>query len=360
MNRIIILIPLAVVLFPGHAAANIGVSISPTSWNLGTFGANYYVQSPAITVTNTGNCYEVITATGNNSIPTGGDDAWTLTSGTPGNKTFKLTIYNPTSGWQTLSVADFTLVTWLLDATSTTTYVRFYGPSTCATNCNNQQTIQVVFKASAESGYTYNQAGDFYWKNIASIPAPASSWWTSPYESVLPTAYWTAMPAATSKGWVMHDYTVSRTFSGWGWYVGVGNCTPQATSGVGNCPLCGAALASKAPGSCGSGGSITAVAATQNSKILSVYYVADLAIDSNLGTTAYSWHNFTYSLSDTASLLYSYNTGDTAGFVYCTACSIGSTIGGAWGGKVASPYSTGKAATSNTNASNIAEIVILN
>jgi len=254
---------------PAHA--NIGVSISPTSWNLGSFGANYYVQSASITVTNTGTCYEVIQASGSNS------ENWTLVSGTPAADQFKLTVYNPTSGWQNLTTTPGTLSSWLLDGASTATYVRFYGPPGVS-GSPPAQTILVVFRAAAASGYTYNAAGDFYYRNVGWTSTFPSATWAGQREAMLPpagAAFITGLvnpPAA----WVAVSQTGSgdpgnQIFSttGWGYY----RTTPgNAGSAAGvYCPLCGRELSNYAwtlQSSNGQNSMPEYISASQNSEII--------------------------------------------------------------------------------------------
>jgi hypothetical protein len=214
MKRIIGGVLAMVCVLAVHAAADIGVTISPASWALGTFGPSYYVQLPSITVTNNGTCYQTLKIKGSNSAD------WNLVTGNPNTDQYKLTRYdNPTAQWLPLTLTTTTLISWFAMNASTTTALRFYGPSAIA-ETPTQETMQVMFQAVAETGYNYNQGGDFYWVDTTAgvDPAtPGSSWGTAPYNSYIPTQDWSYMTTAGSTlGWMPASLNLSMTY-GKGW-----------------------------------------------------------------------------------------------------------------------------------------------
>jgi hypothetical protein len=204
MKKIILGVAAMVCLFAVHAAADIGITVSPASWAIGTVGASYYVQSPSsFAVTNNGTCYETLKINVANSA------SWHLVTAAPGQDQFKLTRYdNPTGQWLDLYNTTTTLITWFAINASTTMPLRFYGPASIA-ETPAQQTINVIFSAVAESGFSYNQAGDFYWSDYAVTthgsdqPTPDNSFLgTSTYWSYLPTQDWSYMTPSSSNGWL--------------------------------------------------------------------------------------------------------------------------------------------------------------
>jgi len=259
MNRIILSVTALVGLFAVPAVADIGVSVSPTTWALGTFGPSYYIQSASYTVTNNGTCFEQLKIYASNSAN------WALTTGVPGQDQFKLTRYdNPTSQWLNVHTTTDTLITWFGVNTSTSFPLRFYGPATLANGeTPTQQTILLMLQATAEAGFTYNAGGDFYWQDVGpagcsgvDCTSPQASWSSMPSNNYLPSQDWSYMPASASNGWLPANTSITAaslysfsfnnpTFNpmggSWGWLLSssIGSLTPTmpyyTTS---QCPAC--------------------------------------------------------------------------------------------------------------------------
>jgi len=177
--------------------SDIGISISTDNWNLGTLGAYAVVDSTNIVVTNTGTMWEEVWIAATNSAN------WNLVKTTPTglNKFAMRFIGGDVSDFIYLDVNYQMLQQWLAKTAklNSDVYLRFYGPA--ATGTPATQTIYVYFQARPPEGFTFNSAGNFYWKDVGAVTNPDTNWSNLPYYEILPSSYWTYM-TGTTVGWL--------------------------------------------------------------------------------------------------------------------------------------------------------------
>jgi len=215
--------------FQGLLYSDIGLTLgfSYTTWNIGKLGPSLTLESSTITIYNLGNAYCQVLVRATNS------ENWTLSS-SPGYNQFQLQIKGgDISAYQNLTTnfGDTLLKQWFRDGTDMQAWLKYYNPVDSSTDA--VQHIYVIFHAGVEPGYTYNSAGDFYWRDVGAVSDPPGADWSGPYDSILPSSLWQYM-TGTTVGWMSYpgktlttivpydnDYgfiwgNTSPTLSGWG------------------------------------------------------------------------------------------------------------------------------------------------
>lgn len=208
----------------------IRVSYSYESYNIGMAPPSFQIEIPTVTVYNLGNAYCQLLAKVLNS------ENWTAVQTTPGYDQFSVELKGgDITSYTYLSTTTYQVVKqWFKDGTDQQVNIRYSNPSDSSTS--STQTIRVIFHAGVEAGYTYNAAGDFYWRDAGPTDIPPSSDWSDEYSSILPSSLWVYMTGTTA-GWMSYNEgtTVIR---GYGVAISVNNttCTQTITN---ICPLCG-------------------------------------------------------------------------------------------------------------------------
>ena len=222
--------------FQGLLYSDIGLTLgfSYTTWNIGKLGPSLTLESSTITIYNLGNAYCQVLVRATNS------ENWTLSS-SPGYDQFQLQIKGgDIAAYQNLTTnfADTLLKQWFREGTDMQAWLKYYNPVDSSTDA--VQHIYVIFHAGVEPGYTYNSAGDFYWRDVGAVSDPPESDWSGPYDSILPSSLWQYM-TGTTVGWMSYQPTSLYTGTPWGFLSSI-NCPTCTTTTIGSCPICGQPL----------------------------------------------------------------------------------------------------------------------
>jgi len=223
--------------FQGLLYSDIGLTLgfSYTTWDIGKLGPSLTLESSTITIYNLGNAYCQVLVKSTNS------ENWTLST-SPGYDQFQLQIKGgDIAAYQNLTTnfGDTLLKQWFKDGDSMNAYLKYYNPVDSSTDA--VQHIYVIFHAGVEPGYTYNSAGDFYWRDVGAVSDPPGADWSGSYDSILPSSLWQYM-TGTTVGWMSYRSPPTSTTISSGFAISVQTCSNCSSQDTMTCPICGVSM----------------------------------------------------------------------------------------------------------------------